>query len=427
LNTNENEVFMKTIMPEPERILIAVLKKDGQKVDQSLFSGLTQETWDEIFAVSARQRVSSLFWRRLNQMGLADVVPTQTAEKFQNRLRRNTMHNLRFCADLQCLLSALKSEGIPLILLKGIFLANTVYTNIGLREMNDIDVLARPSDLARIAGILADRGYTSVLPICVDITINADHHLPRMVRHGHASFEIHWNLTNPGTYYSIDPDGLWERAVPVHIAGCDALALSPEDLLLHLCLHTSYQHQFAFGLRPFCDIAETIAHSGPALSWQIIIEQATLRSWQRGICLSLLLARELAGASVPTDILEGLRPGDMTEAVLEAARAHVLTKKGFTGEIPAALAELLESRRLWGKILIFWQRVFLPRDLIAAQFLVPADSLKIYGCYVRRFIDVLRRYGHTLKSYRQNDVPLKIFVERTSRIANWLAGPAIHR
>jgi hypothetical protein len=409
------------------QLLSDCLKKDGPSVEPSRLSDLPPERWQALLALTATQRVMPLLWHRLRQMGLDGAVPAVAAEALREAFRRNTLHNLRLYGELRRLLSALKPEGIPLILLKGIYLADAVYDNVGLREMNDIDVLARPGDLTRIAGILTGMGYTPLQPICTDITIKARHHLPPLVKNGHAAFEIHWNLTRPCDSYSIDPGGLWERSAPVHIAGCDALTLSPEDLLLHLCLHTSYHHQFAFGLRPSCDIAETIAHFGSSLDWQTTIERAARRGWQRGVYLALRLARELAGADVPADILERLRPADMTEALLETARAQVFTDKGFAGKVTVRFAELLESRRAFDKIRIFWERVFLPRAMIAALYSVPMDSVRIYGCYPRRLVDVLRRHLHTLRKYQQNDAPLKALAERTNLISDWLTQPAMHR
>jgi hypothetical protein len=422
LNAKKKETLMETIMPEISQLLIDCLKKDGPKVEPSMLSGLSPEQWHSLISLAAKQRVSSLFWNRLREKDLDGAVPIKAAEHLRDAFRRNTMRNLRFYGELRRLLSALKREGIPLILLKGIYMADAVYDNIGLREMNDLDVLARPADLERIAAILKAMEYTSIQPICAYITINAHNHLPSLTKHGYASFEIHWNLTNPGLYYSIDPDGLWKRAVPVYIAGCDALALSHEDLLLHLCLHTSYKHQFAFGLRPSCDIAETISRLGSGLNWHVIIQRACSWNWQRGVYLALLLARELAGAEVPEEALKRLRPEDITDAILNTARAQIFADKRLAVSIPVPFADLLEKRRLWDKILIFWKRVFLPKALIASHYSVPMDSWKIYGCYPRRFIDVLRRHGHTLKKYRLNDAPMKSLVERKNRIADWLAG-----
>jgi hypothetical protein len=405
------------------QLLVDCLKKSGANVDATRLSYLSQESWHNLLSLARTQRVLSLLWHRLRQNGLDDFVPAAAAETFKEAFRQNTLHNLCFYGELRQMLSVLKLEGIPLILLKGIFLADAVYGSMSVREMNDIDVLARPADLARIAGILTEMGYTPLSLISVDTTLKSAHHLPRMIKNGHAGFEIHWNLTCPDESYSIDPAGLWERAVPVHLAGCDALTLSPEDLLLHLCLHTSYQHQFAFGLRPSCDIAETIAHFGSTLDWQTITKQAAHWGWQRGTYLALELATELAGAVVPAEIMDSLRPSDVTETILDTARARVFIDSNVAVSIPAPFAELLESKSIWSKVRIFWQRVFLPKSIIASHYSVPMNSIKIYFCYPLRFVDVLRRHGHTLKKHQQNDASLQFLVGRTKRIANWLAQP----
>jgi len=62
--------------------------------------------------------------------------------------------------------------------------------------------------------------------------------------------------------------------------------------------------------------------------------------------------------------------------------------------------------------------------MIAKQYSVPMDSARIYSCYLRRFFDVLRRHGHTLKKHQQNDASIKSLAERKNLIENWLAKPA---
>jgi hypothetical protein len=419
-------VSMKMTESELCRLLIDCLKKDGPALDAERLSSLAVEDWQALSVLATAQRVKALLWHRLRKKGLDRTVPVGTAEELREFSLRNGARNLRLYGELKRLVSSLKPEGIPLILLKGILLAEGIYGNIELREMNDIDVLARPADLARITDILTDMGYGPSKTVWTETTLQVHQHVPRMIKNGYASFEIHWNLTAPGESYSIDPEGLWERAAPVRIAGLDALALSPEDLLLHLCLHTSYQHQFAFGLRPSCDIAETIASFGASLDWKAFTERAVLWGWERGAYLALMLARALVSADVPVHVLERLRPADMTDALLETARTQVFCDKTQVTSIPTTFAELLESRRFWERIRIFWQRVFLSKTVIAAQYSVSADSLRIYACYPRRFVDILRRHGRTLQRYQQSDASLKALVERKNRVARWLAGPPKH-
>ncbi len=405
-----------------QRLLLESLRRDTPLADAGRFSELSPEEWRDFLSLTAEQRVRPLLWHRLREKGLEQAVPVEIVDELRGASRSNTLRNLRLYAELRRLLTVLEGEGIPLILLKGIFLAEAVYGDMGLREMNDIDVLARPGDVTRISEILEGMGYVSLHPLSADIAIKAHQHLPRMVKEGQATFEIHWNLTSPGERYSIDPEELWRGVLPVRVAGCSALTLAPEDLLLHLCLHTSHQHQFAFGLRPSCDIAQVITHFAPDLDWDALVERAMRWGWQRGVYLALLLANELAGADVPPHVLEILRPADMSKELLDTARAQLFGDKRLALLVPPAYAELLESACLYDRIRIFWQRLFLPKSLIASLYSVPADSLMIYGCYPRRLVDVLCRHGNTLKRHLQNDAPLKTLAGRTVRISRWLDG-----
>ncbi|HEX9024369.1 MAG TPA: nucleotidyltransferase family protein, partial [Geobacteraceae bacterium] len=402
------------------RLLTDCLKKNGP-VEAERLSALTQEQSRAFLALAADQRISPLLWHRLKEKGVDGALRSEVAEQLRESFLRNTMRNLRLYGELHLLLSTLNAEGISLLLLKGIYLAEAVYGIAGLREMSDIDVLARPADLERIVEVLAGMGYAPLQPIHEGITDTARHHLPPMVKKGHASFEIHWDLTPPNERYRIDPGELWKRAVRVNIAaGCDGLALSPEDLLLHLCWHTSDHHRFAFGLRPSCDIAQIIARFGPELDWHAFTELAISCGSQRGVYLALELARELAGADVPAGTLDRLRPADMSETIMGAVRAQTFTIKSFANSIPESFADFLEHRRFRDKIRIFGERVFLPKAMIAAQYSVPMDSVRIYGCYGRRVVDLLRRHGPTLKKCRQDSDQFTPLVERTNLIADWL-------
>jgi hypothetical protein len=401
-------------------ILIQCLKKDIRRPDENTIAALTPQDWHNLLALADMQRITPLLWHRIRQKNLETLVPETTAADFREAFHRNTLINLRFNGDLARLLDALKKKNIPLILLKGIALSNIVYENISLREMNDIDLLAKPEHLEHISDTLIEMGFR---PLQASAMSQATHHLPRFLAKGHGGFEIHWDITRPDTHYSIEPHGLRQRTAPVRVAGRDTLMLSAEDMLLHLCLHTSYHHPFVFGLRPFYDIAETIDHFGSVLDWQIVANRAVSQKWQRGVYLALCLAVELAGASVPDFVIRNLRPPDMSETILETARNQIFTDKYFATTISEPLARLLGSRRFADKINIFRQRIFLPKEVIAKIYAVPKDSLKIYGCYVRRFFDLLHRHGGAFKKYQGNDAPLKKLVERKNLIGTWLAQP----
>jgi hypothetical protein len=398
------------------QLLIDCLKRDTAGVEATRFSGLSPERWDFFLSLAHKHQIASLLWHRIREKGLDSALPLPLAESLRQSLYHNTLKNLCLYRELHRLLAALQSEGIPLILLKGIYLAEAVYENPGLREMSDIDVLARPSDLSRIVEILQNLGYVPLQPICIEVALQVHHHLPGMVKQGIASFEVHWNLIPPGESNGIDSERLWQDAIPVRTAKIDALALSPEDLILHLCHHSSYLHQFTMGLRPFCDITETIRRFDATLRWQTIIEQAIARKWHRGVYLILRLAQEMMGAEVPANVLEKLRPEDVSDAFLETVLVQILACKS----VPVPFAQLMESGSRLTQLHILLQRIFLPKATMAMQYSVPVDSLKLYWCYWRRFFDVLRRHGKTLRKFHNKDTSTKDLAERVNTIAGWL-------
>jgi len=271
--TQIEEGILKPEVSELCTILIDVLKR-GKDVDPARLCALTPEQWQKLMAIAASQRVTPLFFHRLKNKVLDQRVPAEVYASLKDVCLQNTLRVMNISAQARLVLMTLNSAGIPTIPLKGIVMANSIYESIGLREMNDFDLLVPPEKLARASEVLIDMGYKAVQSFHLDSFNQTHKHLPGFIKKGHVTIEIHWSITLPNTNYSIDPQELWEHAVPVQILDYETLMLSPEDLLLHICLHTSYEHQFNFGLRPSCDIAEVIDHFGATLEWQSVTERA---------------------------------------------------------------------------------------------------------------------------------------------------------
>ena len=177
-------------------IIIECLKKDKNRPQPAALSALSDSEWADMLSLAAMQRIAPLLWHRIKQKKLEKLVPERVAARLGTALLRNTLNNLRLNAEMARLLDALESESIPLIPLKGVVLANTVYENAGLREMNDIDVLAHPGDLRRITEILAGMGYEPAHPVDFEWGVENLHHLPAMMK-GNIKLEVHWTITHP--------------------------------------------------------------------------------------------------------------------------------------------------------------------------------------------------------------------------------------
>lgn len=403
-----------------ERLLLESLKRNPAVPEPATMNFFGPSDWEGLLGLAKVMRVRPLLYHRLKEKGLDHLLPETFKTALRQAYRETTLRNLRFYGELRRLASILDQEKIPLIALKGMFLADAVYSDIGLREMNDIDLLVRPQHVQRIAELLADWGYACETAVSPDEAKEVLQHLPRLIKEGVAGFEIHWNLTAPDKRYGIDPDELWKRAVPVRLKGTDVLAFCPEDMLLHLCLHTSYHHQFAFGLRPSCDIAELLACRGSGFDWAAVLERSERWGWGRGVYMALLLAKKLVDAPVPDGVLAQLQPADIKADIVNAAVSQVLTDSRVANTVPQAFADFIGREGLQGKLGVLLKRIFLPRRVMATMYPADRNSWKIYCYYPHRVIDLLRHHGRTFRKINQGDSELVRLAERKRLIDSFL-------
>ena len=403
-----------------EQLLLDCLKKNPNMPEPISISNYSIQDWNNFLGLAKIHRVISLLCHRLKEKHLNPLLPEAIQTALKDAYRQNTMRNLRLYGELRQLAAMLHNEGIPAIVLKGMVLAEDVYGNIALREMNDIDLLARKHDLSYIKKILETIGYKALQPISIDCILEDYHHLSPMTKAGKAPIEIHWNLTAPGMNYSIDPTELWHRAYPVKLAGCDLLQLCPEDLLLHICMHTSYQHQFAFSLRPLCDIAELLERYDDHISWADIIDRARRWGWQRGIYLVLQLTKELIGANIPNSVIREMQPKGISEDIINTAKRQIFMNSSFAGSIKKPFVQLILSNNLLTRFKIFLNRIFLSKRNLASCYSLDPNFPWIHLYYIRRFIDVLRRHSHTMSRVLNHEADIIEFAQRKSEIDRFL-------
>lgn len=205
--------------------------------------------------------------------------------------------------------------------------------------------------------------------------------------------EIHWTLLEEDEPFSIDIEGLWQRAQPVTVAGVECLALSPEDLLAHLCLHLTYQHNLSIGLKGILDVVDVLWHFKDQLDWDRFL--ATTRVWQsqRVVWLTFSLVQAFSAAVIPDHVLTALQPVEPEPWIIDQAVAQILEADPNRGGLTPDLANFSKTQGILSKIKIGLERVFLPRKIIARLYNLPPNSAKILMGYLLRVKDLSRGYG----------------------------------
>lgn len=396
--------------PAPETLLACL------RGDQGAEHG---PDWAAVLTLAAEQRVSLLFLDRLEAAGQGSLLPAQMRDALSVRGRSIATTNLRCQADLAQILSALGEVGVAAMLLKGVHLARTVYPSAGLREMNDIDLLIRLDNAGRASRALQVLGYRFVALCDPDNGLVGTHHFPRLVKPGAAPIELHVTLAPVEFGLAIDTEGLWQRAIPLS-PGSPHATLSPEDLLLHICLHSVYSHAAEFGLRPLCDV-DQIVRAFPALDWDAVCRRAGEWKTARGTFLTLHLAADCLGTPVPGSVMAALRPDDFDDRLARLVRGHLFTRKTLSVAVPIDATRAYASRSLTELVRQTFRRVFVPRaDLLALLPEARASSMTTW-LYARRALSLARRHlWLPLAVTTGQDRELAALIERRSTILQWL-------
>lgn len=230
-----------TPLPAPATALFALLR--GEQVGEI--------DWDAVAIYAHATGLGPL----LLQATASQIPPIQAA-RLRLAAQRTRTRNATLLAGLAALLHACHRHNLPLIVLKGGYLAPAVYRDLGLRGMTDVDVLVRPADFPRLQTVLAQLGYSgkhtdpgkgpgivkhewtyktanAAPPTSPGSTAN-----PYLFADDSFHLEPHTSLTESWFGLQLEiGDGVWDRAVPWEWDGIPALALHPRDCLLHIAVH----------------------------------------------------------------------------------------------------------------------------------------------------------------------------------------------
>ncbi len=378
-----------------ERLLGLLGFSARSEIESGSSPAWTAEEWAAVAAEASKHRVIPLLHHRIGLGPAPSGIPAGLGARLRQEHRRNAAINLRRFYALAPVLEGLSRAGVPVIVLKGAYLATAVYSSIALRVMGDIDILVAREHLEQADAILTEKGFQrrefgSTPPA----ELNEFHYLEPS---SHTLLEVHWELLPPDYPFQLDRRGMMADAVPATIAGTEVRVFAPEDQLIHLGAHATI-HRFEFGLRPLCDIATFIARVSP--DWARLVERAEKMGVARSVGVPLLLARDLLQAAVPDAAIAGLLPRGMPEALAQEARETVLLNwRGQRNGGPNPNLVLFFGRKGWrDRFALLRSRFFPSRQMVAALFPVAADSLRIWWYYPQYGWRILARNVAGLKS-----------------------------
>ena len=221
--------------------------------------------------------------------------------KLKAEFRVNAVRNMLFASELTQVLRFLGEAGVPVLPLKGVTLAESLYGDPAFRFCSDIDILVPANEALRARRLILAQGYTS--PFTEDFFVEHQFHTsadcPLLTQKGGLSYflELHWTLLQHSSKDSEAMQDLWSQARPRDFFGVKAFSLTPEWEFLYLAGHAAY-HKWQT-LKWVADIHD-LCVSG-SIDWQAVREKAERFDLDMVVGSTLAVSSSLFGTSAPAN------------------------------------------------------------------------------------------------------------------------------
>jgi hypothetical protein len=376
---------MTEINPDGQR-LVAVLAKRAMTAGT-----LAEANWGRLLALAVQHDVVTVTYARLKERGVTP--PPPIAMQLRQSYLVSAARNVRLFDELGKILRALLAAGIPVVPFKGASLAEAVYGDIALRPMADLDLWVRRSQIDAACSVMKSLGYAppaeGVRPLAWHAALTGE---TQMSKEHAPLVELHWKIF-PSEWVRhtarIDEDAIWDRTVPLE--GTGVRQLSPEDAIIHSCVHLAVTHKMSgSGLRTLLDL--DVARQKWAIDWQTVSQRA--RAWRVSSATWVVL-RALAEVFGDPDNqlpLGDLAPSPFRQFLLKRfASARLLVEGLELSSSPKRfLLLLLLADRPVDALGLAWRGFFRDRHWLTLRYDAPdAPSWRIWQLRMRQLMHLV--------------------------------------
>ncbi len=319
---------MRPLDPDTANLLRATVRP-RKECDAATLCGLVAKVrrWEEAIDGAQDHGVLPMLYSSLSAN--TGIVPAKAMEYARKKFERNAFHCLANAAELLEVLEVFGNAGIEAMPFKGVVLGATAYGDMTARGAGDLDLMIHYRDLRRATTILKERGYELKSKVLEDgspaLEDYFEFHFERpsdgMV------LELRWRLELIQSRYRHDAgmDWAWPRRRTAKLAGAEVPNFDPVTSLLVLCMHGS-KHVWS-RLVWICDVAKLL-ESEPGLDWEFAEKEAKQAGLWRSVALGVLLARRIAGANVPSDVLQRFEGSRAIRNVAQFLDENMLEEPG---------------------------------------------------------------------------------------------------
>lgn len=336
--------------------------------------------WSNISLIAEMEGVTGLFYVNLKNSGILDAIPTSIRDSLEKRYNDTRRYTSDILEEANRLSARFKEARIKVVALQGLSLLS-VYGDLGLRLLGDIDLMVRPKQKEYLKRLLLEDGYHNSMAL-----------YPNIFFKNIFCIDIHTHVLNleriksRRQIFPSDLTAMWDMVVPLFDQTGHLFILDPYDNLIALSAH-ALKHGYS-RLIWLADIHESLLKLRNTEGWdKVIIERAQLWRQEKILLYSMLLVEYIFGIRIPFELKKGLGLNS-----LNIMERHLLLRKirGSAGREIFNLLWVCNIKGVGNKIDFLKEIVFPGNDILAQIHDNNFPHIKGLA-YAKRFGEVFKR------------------------------------
>lgn len=304
-----HQLHNKTIVrltPEDKLVLSCVKLNPNETEYEELNQLICKiENWNKFLINIIERGVSPLLYVKLVKLPNSHKIPKFVIQKLKKTYYLTINRSVKLQDSFRIIAEAFNFADIPIIALKGVYLSEWLYKDIGLRQFSDIDLLIREEDNIKCFSLLDDLGffcYDGIESEHINGQEDLMHYKPRLNKQG-VCVELHIKIHHNNVKYNFPVEKLWQSSTKGLINGVEISVLEFNDNLIYLTLHLD--KHFKNGhvqFTCFNDIVNILTECADEINWTHLNETCKKYNCNEIVFMYFILVEKYFNVLIPNYI-----------------------------------------------------------------------------------------------------------------------------
>ncbi len=218
---------------------------------------LTHIDFKKLVKLASMEFLSPLLYHNLKT--IITTLGPEISAYLKNSYMQNTARNILLLKRIKLLKQAAEKYGIDIILLKGSAFAVSIYNEVGIRPMADVDILIKKEHIRKMKELMKEQSMYALFKTLRGKWFEEvkSHITPYQSADDILSLEIHTRLFDD-RFIPFPPLNPFERTMKIKWDNENFYVLEPMTSFIYTLYHMSIHHNYSFRLRDFIDLSYLI-------------------------------------------------------------------------------------------------------------------------------------------------------------------------